>query len=109
MEFDIDKWILDPLWILVHPSYWMQNESYNAEWDKELNELMDAGSDVDVTDSFGYTIMLNKRIIWIANHPYASARPMEKFRTLRIRPARTTIRRLEKYLEERGVTMDDQV
>lgn len=78
--------------VLLTPSCWFQNYSYNKKFDRRLIELMKSNKFEYIDD---YHVRLGDVILWIRNHPYASMVPMINGNNLRIRPSRITI--LEAY------------
>lgn len=77
--------------VLFTPSCWLQNESYNSEWDEELNRLMDSGE--KFKDVSSHTAIIGGHCVWIRNHPYASFTPYYTAIPQIIRPSRATILR----------------
>lgn len=81
----------------ITPRFWLMNNTYSGEWDKQLNHLLDS-----YTFEGGrppYTTNLGGVEIWIANYPYADFSPYNPH--LDIRPRRMTILRAhEHYLRD---------
>ena len=77
------------VYILVHPGYWLQNESYSAIWDAQLKKLLAKHT---FKDYDGYHASLGGLRIWVSNHPYAS------FTFKHVRPKRTTILKAHRQL-----------
>lgn len=65
------------------PSCWMQNESYNKYWDKELNRLLETDTFKNITT---HEATIGGYTVWTANHPYASFTICDRYR-----PSRRTI------------------
>ena len=63
------KKILNFLYFLIRPSYWIMVHKYDAEWDKDFNELMSKHSFVYHND---YVAILGDETIRIVNHPFGS-------------------------------------
>ena len=57
---------------LFRPQFWMQNYKTNWKWDKQLNELLDRHTPSDVQSHY---CKIGDAEVWIANYPYAYARP----------------------------------
>ena len=55
------------LFILSHPTFWLMNQPFNREWDKELNDLMDRNKFMNI--DYYYAEIGHERI-WIQNYPY---------------------------------------
>lgn len=83
--------------ILLSPSYWIMNNSYSKDWDAAMLASLEAGE--KFTDIDDYTARFGGRLIWIANHPYASFTPRSSF-VGGFRPSRVTIMKLRERLEE---------
>lgn len=58
--------------VLFNPVCWLQNNSYSAEWDFELKQLLCEHKFVKTSSC---TAMLGDVHIWIENHPYSSFHP----------------------------------
>ncbi len=82
------KAIKDFLWIVLHPSFWLMNYSYSAEWDKELRNLMKVHKFTNISR---FTAYLGTQKVWIANYPFAAFMPM-CLGTIHVRPSRIIIR-----------------
>lgn len=79
--------------VLFTPGCWIQNDhEFSQAWDVELNYLLDTYTFANF-DRF--TAMLGRQEVWVANHPYASFRPIPSGSDLPlyIRPSRSTILR----------------
>jgi hypothetical protein len=72
-------------------------ESYSAGWDKKLNELMDAGVEVDMSY---HTVILGGIEIWTSNRWYSYAHAYGK-EFPRARPSIKTMIRFSKYVDEK--------
>lgn len=55
------------------PAYWYQNYPTIMEWDKKLNDLIDAGA--PISNASVYSIKLGDVRIWTGNWPYAYGHP----------------------------------
>ena len=92
--------LIEILFALAHPACWLSQGEYCAEWDKELNRLLECDRFIEI-DRFYATIGGIK--VWVANHPYASFVP-EK---MGVRPKRITVYKAHKklareYFEQAG-------
>ena len=87
----MDK-LIDFLWAIVHPGFWLMNYPYSKEWDEWMKKMLDVGK---FTDIGPFTAKLNGVWVWINNYPYAAFTnyPGEK-----CRPARRTIAKLKEKL-----------
>jgi len=98
---DKTRWLLESM----KPRYWHPLPRFSAEWDQELNSLLDKG----LSFESGYsTSKLGVQSIWIANHPYASFSPYNDPRFGTVRPRRRTIVRAWEKLEKDRKTWDSQ-
>lgn len=61
--------ILDTLTIIINPLHWISNDSYDSQWNEDLNYLLANNNFTDIGEC---TAKLGNNLIWIANHPYAS-------------------------------------
>lgn len=77
----------------LHPRYWLMNHPFSREWDTWLNEQMDAGKFDSITQ---HTARIGGRVVWIANHPYASF--TNHGQGIEVRPSRRTIIRAQAKL-----------
>ena len=89
------KKIIQWLFILFHPSFWILNNPYDKIWDREFMKLM---SDYKFTDIDYYYATLGDKRLWIRNYPYASFvytyydKDINPFRkACEVRPSRWTI------------------
>lgn len=55
--------------VLLTPTCWLQNYSYNKEWDSLLIAYM-AFFEFKEIDRF--SVSINDIAVWVCNHPYAS-------------------------------------
>jgi len=83
--------LIEILFALAHPACWLSQGRYSAEWDKELNRLLECDRFIKI-DKFNATIGSVR--VWIANHPYASF-VMEG---MNVRPKRMTVYKAHKKL-----------
>lgn len=109
--------ILIQIWVIINPRYWIMNNSYSAEWNKELKFLMK--NHVFVINDYDTkcTAKLGSREIWIANHPYASFTRYSRYSFFggeSGRPSRLTIYKAKQKLERdvnilQPIEVSDQV
>lgn len=82
----------------IFSPYWWCLNSYNKEWDKKLNYLLD---NYKIESYDCYYIIINKYKIWVENYPYGAF----VTKTYEGRPAKKTIEKahkiLLKYLKEK--------
>ena len=97
---------LKNLKFIFKPKYWTMNNPYSAEWDKELNRLLDIETFEHVPLCLGskllstHTVKLGNYTLWISNFPYSSFRP----HTAKFRASRLTIERAAKaYLKSKNI------
>lgn len=65
--------IIDFLWVLVHPPFWIQNSSYSEGMEEVLNEIME--KDYNLLIYGEHTIQFKEipgMSIWNGNYPYAA-------------------------------------
>lgn len=77
------------VYVLVHPGYWLLNTPYSEIWDAQLKKLLAKHT---FKDYDGYNASLGGLRIWVSNHPYAS------FTFNHVRPKRSTIRKAHQKL-----------
>lgn len=85
------------LWLVFHPSYWIQNHDEDKRWDREFNEHLESGRFKIINR---YTAEINGVTVWIANQPYATFRRYDHLGPHDHRPSRWTIRRGLKLLNQ---------
>lgn len=66
----VKDWLKYTLKVIFTSECWLQNHMYNKEWDNELHELLLSGTEFEIICD--YTARIGSRVVWIANHPYAS-------------------------------------
>lgn len=92
------------------PNYWTMNAHYDPQWDKELRSLMKEHDFVQYKANPPGTwggiphiseveAKIGDKVVWIANHPYASFTTSANYR-LDARPSRQTIYLAGKKLKE---------
>ena len=109
------KKIIQWLFILFHPSFWIMNYPFDKAWDRKFIKLM---SDYKFTDINYYYAKLGNMRLGIQNYPYASFtlydekenNPFKK--RLTVRPSRWTIYQARQklrrdWLESKGGWGDD--
>lgn len=79
------------LFAITHPTYWIQNQPYNAELDKAINDL--DWNKIKVISE--YNAEIDGMTLWIANHPYSSFYIGNRL------PSRLTRHRLMKKIEQK--------
>jgi hypothetical protein len=89
--------ILQNLYFIVRPRWWLMVGTYDERWDRKLNRLLDK---YDFTEIGKHTAELNGREIWVSNYPYASMREHRGLYTSNLLPSRKTILRAYKKLIE---------
>lgn len=56
---------------IVTPSCWLRNHKTDSDWDRQVNAELNHPIFMNRDE---YTVDLNGKTIWVANHPYASVR-----------------------------------
>lgn len=104
MKEKIIKFFLN-LQFIVRPDFWYMANRYSEHWDKTLNNLMDNVkaeiSEPNSLDGEIYTIRFDKVEVWIQNYPYSYGHIYDRGKsdTLKVRPSRLTIKRLNRFVE----------
>jgi len=94
---DLFNFIKSYFFVILSPSYWLMNDKYDKEWDRELNRLMDSNKFIEIDT---YTAEIGGVVVWIVNQPYGTmCRYEDRVGPLKHRPSRWTIRRAIKKLE----------
>jgi len=92
----LQKRIIDYIWVLFNPKYWIRLYPYNSQIDKMLLRKMQFYPFVKENK---YTVKLDNINLWIANHPYASF--TVQIGETEYSPARRTVHKLwEKFAKE---------
>lgn len=94
--------MLDFLRVILNPMCWMQSDSYSSDWDRALNEAMDAGEFVLVSQ---YTAKIGPFVVWTSNHPYASFSPYMNGMPKNVRPSRATILKAGRKLTRDSISV----
>lgn len=77
---------------VFRPSLWVRNYRTSEEWDALLNRLLDTHS-VQVADDC--TVKIGPVSVWVANYPYAYARPY-KPHSIDVMPSGATLARFRR-------------
>lgn len=97
--------IKDTLRVMM-PDFWVMIHSYNSRWDKLLNEAIDKG---DISLKGEYICVVGGLKVWISGFPHSYGTPY----TLKLynvpRPARRTVLRLKRLLENCTGTPEDDI
>jgi len=102
MKFDIKEFLAK----LFQPEFWMQNHPTSAEWDRELNDMLDNHS---VVIKSNFVCEIDGVEIWIQNYPYAFGSPQALSHYRRVLPKIATRKRLLAAVgeaSERGYGVD---
>lgn len=78
------EWIKNIFFVITNPSYWIMNYPYNKEFD---NWLLNAIKTHNFENFTEHSVVIDGKILWIANHPYGSFTPYD----MELRPSRRTI------------------
>ena len=97
--------ILDILWVVFHPSYWIIKQDYDPVWDKRLRELLRSDDFVILN---GYVALIGNFVVWVGNHPFNSFTREVALTSIPGRPSRITIRDAWEKLQEARVKMYDK-
>jgi hypothetical protein len=106
---NINKHLLT-IYFIINPRWWVMNDSYIEEWDRELNHLLD---NYKLKDIGRHTAVLNGVEVWIANYPYAYGTPCSKssmsylYNHTNARPSRWTIYRLRQRVKVDSMTLEE--
>lgn len=82
---------------LLRPRFWFRNYSFNADWDRRLNEILDSP---EFENMDNYWAEINGVKIWIANYPYAYG----QLGGTEVMPSRETVERLHKAVIKHRLT-----
>ena len=88
------KRLLDILFAISHPTHWVRNHKYNAEWDALVNEAITNGT---IRQRSDYTAFMGSGVIWTGSYPFSYCHPYSP-NFLQIMPARRTVKRLYRHL-----------
>lgn len=108
-DVPVRRAIAEAVDVLVHPECWFQDEgsAYCPAWEAELAACLELGRPFEPLEVVaGWTVpqvaRLGAYVVWVANHPYASFRPLPAppgMITRRLcRPRRATILRAGRAL-----------
>jgi hypothetical protein len=106
---NINKHLLT-FYFIINPHWWLMNDSYNEEWDRKLNHLLDNYKLKDIGEHTG---VLNDTGVWIRNYPYAYG---THFRGVCLhytnghfygRPSRWTIYRLRQRVKMDSMSVEE--
>ena len=97
------KTLLGRLWwyienvliVLTHPACWIRQDTYSKEYE---DWCLDRAVNGTFTNYNGFTVKLDDRTIWIANHPYASWDLRVNNSNISIRPGRAVTIRLQRAM-----------
>ena len=90
------KRLLDILFAIASPLYWISNEPSSNSYDNLVNQWIETDADVELVDK--YTVLVNEHMVWTSNYPYAYGYLYGKSRVL---PYRRTRKRLKKFIEQK--------
>jgi hypothetical protein len=109
---NINKHLLT-FYFIINPHWWLMNHSYNEEWDRKLNHLLDNYKLKDIDEHTG---VLNDTGVWIANYPHAYGTQFNYSVRLPIhytnghfygRPSRWTIYRLRQRVKMDSMSVEE--
>jgi hypothetical protein len=98
----INKHLLT-FYFIINPHWWVMNDSYNEEWDRKINHLLDNYKLKDIGEHTG---VLNDTGVWIANYPYAYGTHYTNGHFYG-RPSRWTIYRLRQRVKIDSMSVEE--
>lgn len=86
--------LLNVLYRIVHPCFWVQNHRTSYEYDAKLRELLDSGVEIETKSE--QTAIIGSNCVWISNYPYSYG---NLYGVSEVLPAPLTRVRLRKIIE----------